>query len=429
MKLTRLSNLILALSLLLVGCTSTAPDPASSFSTHLQPQQKRSTRPPALPTDLKDLAASNTAFALDFYQAVKDQDGNLFFSPYSVSLALAMLYAGASGDTAAQMAQALHFDLPPERLGPAFNALDLALESQGKNTSPEKALLLSIANSLWAQQGFVLRQAFLDSLGRNYGAGLNLVDFASAPDPARLEINRWVAEETQDLVKDLIPPGAIDASTRMVLANAIYFKARWTYPFHSGMTHEGDFHLLDGGIKKAQMMAWEHFTPLQYARGDGFQAVELPYNGGASMIILLPDNGEFSRFEQGLDAARLQAILDQMQETRVKVTMPRFKYDTSFQLAGVLQGLGMQDAFQPGKADFSAMESSRQVFLGQVIHKAFVSCDEIGTEAAAATAEVLAGAAMPSPVEVLMLIDRPFIYLIRDQSSGSVLFAGRVTTP
>jgi len=339
-----------------------------------------------------------------------------------------MTYAGARGETERQMADTLLFALPQDRLHPAFNALDLELASRGgaAESKDGEGFRLNIVNAIWGQKGYKFLNEFLDVLAVNYGAGLRLMDFMKAPEESRVTINDWVSDQTEGRIEDLIPQGVIDALTRLVLTNAIYFNAAWLNPFEEEQTQDGPFYLLDGGEVSVPMM---HQTELfRYVEDQGYQAVELPYDGSElSMVILLPQRGDSGAFESSLDAARADAILKELTHKRVALTLPRFEFDSSLRLVDTLAAMGMPEAFS-SEADFSGMTGSRDLFISDVIHKAFVSVDEAGTEAAAATAVVLARAAMPTePVEVT--VDRPFVFLIRDIETGTLLFVGRVVNP
>ena len=374
-----------------------------------------------------ELVEGNTRFALDLYRVLYDPAANVFYSPYSISLALAMTYAGARGQTEREMAQALRFTLPQAELHPAFNALDQALASRGERTKDGQRFRLHVANALWGQKDYAFLPAFLDLLAQHYGAGLRLVDYESAPEPARQTINRWVEEETEQKIKDLLPPGSINNLTRLVLSNAIYFNAGWLYPFQEKATADGAFHLLNGSTVTVPMM--QQSERLSYAEGQGYQAVELPYVGGElSMVILLPAEGQFQAFAQGLDGSRLAVILQSAEQTQVALTLPRFKYESSVRLKDALVRLGMVQAFDVMAADFTGMTARPELFIDNVYHKAFVAVDEKGTEAAAATAVVMQLKGMPAqPVQVR--VDRPFIFLIRDIETGAVLFLGHVVNP
>ena len=428
-----------------VTTTSTqAPTPTSTPEDAIGPTvptvsgELRSTKERATPSpkyaELAHLASGNSVFAFEMYKSLAAEDGNLFFSPYSISLALAMTYAGARGETERQMADTLRFLLPQDRLHPAFNNMDLQLASRQGGTHGRDAagFRLNIVNAFWGQRDYEFLEAFLDVLAENYGAGVRPVDFVGAPEESRLKINDWVADQTQGRIKDLIPPGPpeiINTSTRLVLTNAIYFNAQWLHTFDESSTRVRPFHLLDGGEVQVPMMSETEW--FGYARGEGYQAVDLPYHGGElSMTILLPDEGRFREFEGSVDATLVGRILDDIEEQNVLLTMPKFEFESKFRLDETLKKMGMPNAFNGGKADFSGMNGRSCpgggcLVIAAVIHKAFVSVDEEGTEAAAATAatgDLLGG--RPEPIRVT--VDRPFIFLIRDRATGAVLFLGRM---
>ena len=388
--------------------------------------------------DILQLACDNSNFAFDLYRALRDGEDNLFFSPFSISQVLAMAYAGAKGKTERQMADTLRYSLPQERLHPAFHALDLALHSRGEdafNSSESEEdnsnFRLNIANAVWGQDGFEFRREFLDILTKNYGGDMRLLDFSDAPEESRVTINDWIARETEDKIKDLIPRDAVDSSSRFVLTNAIYFNAKWRLPFNPGNTKELPFHLLDGDKVEVPMMTGGSSEGwFGYARGDGFQAVNIPYyTGGMSMLVLLPDRGKFDDLEDSLTAGILDLVQKQREVRDVTLNMPRFKYESEFALKETLEQMGMPDGFE-NSADFSGITDEIFLKISDVFHKAFVSVDEKGTEAAAATAVMgmLLGARDPlEPITVTL--DRPFIFLIRDEPTGAILFLGRVMDP
>jgi len=326
------------------------------------------------------------------------------------------------------MAKTLHFILPQDRLHPTFNGLDIELARRGEGAEGKdgEGFRLNIVNALWGQDEYGFLSEYLNVLAENYGAGLRLLDFRNAPEESRVTINDWVSDQTEDRVEDLIPQGVIDELTRLVLTNAIYFNAAWAEPFEPDQTDDGTFHLLGGGQVTVPMM--EQMESFGYAEGEGYQAVELPYDGWElSMVILLPDTGEFEAFEGSLDAERVDGIVKDLVHGQVALTMPKFEFESGFSLVETLAAMGMPDAFT-GAADFSGITGDRDLFIGEVIHKAFVAVDEAGTEAAAATAVVMPASAPPEePVEVT--VDRPFIFLIRDIETGAVLFVGRVVDP
>ena len=382
---------------------------------------------PVDPGQVDALVTSNSAFAINLYQQLSSGEENIFFSPYSISLALAMTSAGAKNATLDQMMAALQFDFPQAALHPAFNSLDLALERAPASTpEDEGAFQLNIANSIWGQAGFPFLPEFLDTLAENYGTGLQTADFTN-PEPVRATINQWVANQTKDKIQDLFPEGSITDMTRMVLANAIYFKAAWANPFEKEQTKPADFTLLDGSVIQVPTM---HLADgLGYLSGEGFQAVSLPYMGGtASMIAILPDTGTFKEFEARLTYAKLEELRSQMEHTQVILSMPRFKIESSFGLKDTLSALGMEDAFLPDAADFSGMDGQKDLYISSVLHKAYVNVDEEGTEAAAATGVVVGLTSMPTE-QVEVKLDRPFMLMIVDETSGSILFMGRVTNP
>jgi len=368
----------------------------------------------------------NTAFALDLYQHLRGQSGNLFYSPYSISLALAMTYAGAQSATESQMAQTLHFDLPQDQLHAALNALALTLEErQGSADLP--GFKLNVANALWGQDGFAFQPEFLDTLALNYGAGMQTVDF-SRSEEARQTINDWVADQTEEKIIDLIPEGTLNALTRLVLTNAIYFNAAWLTPFNENETRQDSFDLLDGSEVQVPMM--RQTESFGYLEAEDYQAVELFYEGRQlSMVILLPDEEQFDAFDAGLDADQLQSILAGLEMQRLDLSMPKFKVESSFGLAKTLAGMGMPDAFDVTKADFSGITGEPDLYITDVVHKAYVDVNEEGTEAAAATGVVMGLKSMPTGEPIQVKIDRPFLFLIRDVETGVVLFMGRVVQP
>jgi serpin B len=409
---------LLALALLAAaGCAA----PPSAVA---QSELPRDTAPAVAPASRQALAEGNTDFALDLYQSLRAQDGNLFFSPYSLSAALAMTYAGARGNTESQMAQVLHYTLPQADLHPAFNALDLDLNAAGGG-SDSGSFTLKTASSLWGQQDFTFLPAFLDVLGRNYGAGLRLADFKNdAPrEQARLAINAWTKDATAGKIPELLDKGVLTQDTRLVLANAIYFQGKWVTPFFPN-TPEAPFGRLDGITVTVPMMGRRAQTP--FAEGPGYQAVELPYKGDrVSMLILLPDSANFEAFELSLTDEKIAGILAALQPTDVKLYLPRFKYDASLDLVDTLSALGMPDAFDWQRADFSGITGEPTLVISHVIHKAYVAVDELGTEAAAATGIIAEIVSMPRVVEA----NHPFMYFILDRETGTLLFLGRVLDP
>lgn len=393
----------------------------------------RVTKPDVAPADLHASVAGDTAFALDLYQQVRTQGGNLAFSPASISAALSMASVGARGATLDQMRSVLHLTLPGDRLHAALNALDLALTEP--RPKPEDAegdpLTLSIANAIWGQAGYPFLSDFLDVLARDYGAGMHVADFARDADAVRSKINAWVADRTNHKIRDLVPKGVLDDLTRLVLVNAVYFKGSWLAPFDPKDTADGPFHPLTGDDVTVTMMRESEHLP--YTSGDGWQAVDLPYIGGASMTLLVPESGRLDAVEQSLDPALLATIASGLQERTVNLAMPKFDVRRQLALGPTLQAMGMTDAFKappgPGTADFTGITRRNELFVTDVVHEATVVVDERGTEAAAATAVTVGTTAAPGGQPVTLTIDRPFLFLIRDTSTGVILFMGRVTNP
>ena len=393
-------------------------------------------KPSATRSEVEDLVRGHSAFAFDLYQELSSEEGNLFYSPYSISIALGMTYAGARGETEEQMSDTLHFLLPQGSLHPAFNSLYLDLDSRsgGKQEDNPAAFRLNIANALWGQQGYRFLDDFTTVIAENYGAGVTPLDFARLPGRSRLEINDWVARETEDRITDLISPGKFERQPpALVLTNAIYFNAGWLEPFGESPATTV-FYPLEGDAVSVPMM--KRTGKSGYASGGGYQAVDLRYlYGKMSMVIVLPDPGHFEAFEDSLDHELLTRILEDIGSGLVKLTMPRFEFESTFDLVDTLRVMGMTDAFDGMRADFSGMdgrscraEEAPCLRISDVIHKAFVSVDEEGTEAAAATAVEIAVSEGPGPT-VEVIVDRPFIFLIRDSETGTIVFMGRVLDP
>ncbi len=420
---TRFVMLFFALiSVLILPACNPRLSPTETHST-----LQRAIAPEVASGDVEQLAAGNTAFALDLYQTLKGQDGNLFYSPFSISLALAMPYAGARGNTETQMGQVLHFTLPQDRLHPAFNALDLALTN--KVNGEDDDFDLNITNSIWGQQGYPFLQTFLDTLSLNYGAGMRMADFENNPEPSRQEINQWVSDQTKERIPELIPQGAITVDARLVLVNAIYFNAKWQFPFDSNLTQDGSFTLLDGSQSTVPMMRFHEEKQLLYTDGEGYRAIALPYIGNtATMLIVLPDSGTFANFERGFDVAQLETLKSNLHPMPVLLTMPKFSFSNTFSLSDALANMGMTDAFTHGIANFSGQNGSKDLYISAIFHQAFVAVDELGTEAAGATAviEMLEGQSVDL---ITMTIDHPFLFFIQDSETGTILFAGRVVAP
>jgi serpin B len=377
--------------------------------------------PEALRGDVAEVARSSNRFAFDLYRDLAgDGSENLFFSPYSITTALSMTMAGAAGRTEGEMAVVLHLNLPGEQLHPACGALVASLD-RGSQFSGYR---LDIANGLWAQQGFPFLEEFLSIPRNEYGAEVGQFDFASEADAARRSINEWVAGKTADRIRDLFPPGTITDLTRLVLANAIYFKGNWDRRFDPDRTQEGDFYVGDGRSVRAPMM--HQHGEFAYAEVEEVQILEMPYVGrDLSMIVLLPERDGLARLEERLDASTLLEWLPPRRETELYVSFPKFRVTAAYVLNQVLAGMGMPSAFDPDLADFSAMIGTKGLFIQTVVHQGFVEVNEVGTEAAAATG---VGSGLTSaPPE--FRADRAFVYLIRDNVTETILFLGRLVDP
>ncbi len=369
---------------------------------------------------------ANTAFAVDLYAQLKTSPGNLFISPYSVSTALAMTYAGARGETERQMSHVLYFDTAQGQVHSSFAALQNQLADAGK----KEGIQLNVANALWAQKGHPFLPAFLNIARSEYKANVDQVDFTSEWEAARNTINRWVAQQTKDKIQDILPPGSVGSATRLVLANAIYFKGIWAKQFDKTQTSPQPFHL--SSTRQADAPLMHHLDEVRYMENGEFQAVELPYKGGElSMVILLPRQIEgCGALETRLSPALLSQTLGQMTQQKVEIFLPRFKLESSFKLNDTLVAMGMSDAFG-ARADFSGMDGAKDLYIDGVYHKAWGEVNEEGTEAAAATAIVMNKLAVMKPVAPppVFRADHPFIFFIRDTRSSSLLFLGRLADP
>jgi serpin B len=373
---------------------------------------------------IKQMVQDNSAFALDLYGQLKQRENNLFFSPFSISTALAMTYAGARDKTASQMAAALHFNQESEQLHLSMGELISRLNAVQKASEVE----LSVANAIWAQKGYQFLDTFFNIIQQSYQSDLNQVDFAIAADAARQSINHWVETQTHQKIKDLIPPGVLNALTRLVLVNAIYFKGFWDTQFKPEDTQEMAFWLSAENNITVPMMHQEH--QYGYWENEWLQMLEMPYKDKAlSLIVLLPrEKTGISMLEQKLTLENILRWQDQLQKQKVKLFFPKFKIEAQINLGQILSAMGMPDAFDPHSADFSAMIGKKELFISAVIHKAFVEVNEEGTEAAAATG-VVVGVTSIAPPPPMFKADHPFIFFIRDNASRSILFLGRMLDP
>lgn len=386
------------------------------------------------PSAVAPVVQGNTAFACDLYAKLRATDGNLFLSPYSISTCLAMTREGAAGNTAVEMDRVLHF--PGSGLGTGLQGLETALaaplvrDGWDEDAKEIPAYQIAVANRLFGQTGYAFRPAFLRQLDTVYGAGLEQLDIHANPVAARLRINGWVEEQTRDRIKDLLPEGNPTPDVRLVLVNAIYFKSSWDEPFQERATVDAPFHRADGSDVDAKLMRRTDRFP--YAEDGDVQILEMPYRSNAlSMLVVLPRTRDgLPAVEQRLTPAVLEGWIDGLGGRKVAVRFPRFEYTSSFDLTSTLGAMGMSDAFSAKRADFSLMTQKEPLFIGLVVHKAFVKVNEEGTEAAAATAVTMRASSAPRPVEpVPFTADRPFLFLIRHRATGAILFIGRVTDP
>jgi serpin B len=411
--------------------SSTTPPPATV--TEARSSQPRDSSPNVSSADQAALETGNLDFAFAMYGALRgSSSSNLFFAPYSMSGAVAMTYAGAQGQTASEIATAMGFSLPPARLHPAFDWLDLQLASRASATDGPSStpFTLHVTNSVWGDKTLTFQQPFLDTLSVDYGAGVEVVDFGHDPEGARVAIDKWVSDQTSGRVPQILPPGSVDNTTLFALVDAIYFHADWASPFDNGATSAQPFTRSNGTTEQVSTMA--QTTTFSYASGDGWQLVELPYVGNqVAMDIVLPAKGSESSLEASLTASKFQSMVGGLQPTLVELSLPKLHLaGASFSIKQQLEALGIQTAFGDG-ADFTPMTLAG-VHLTDAFHQAFLAVDEKGTEAAGATA-IVGGdggiAVGPQPTPVPFVVDHPFFLTIRDLPTGTVLFAGQIDDP
>ena len=381
-----------------------------------------------------EISAGNNELGFDLYRVVADDnDDNIFFSPYSISQAGAMLYGGARHNTATQMADTFYFTQSTNELAASFAAVNDSLSQQGQDLSPDMAegkFQLNIVNGVWAQQGYPFSTAYLVMLQDIFESELREVNFETDARSAHRDINNWISEQTAERLQDVVPEPVINQSTRMVLVNAIYFNALWQFPFVENGTYTADFTLLDDSTTTVSMMlspAVHH----NYVAGDNYTAVAMPYLGSSiEMVVIVPE--DLAEFEAALDAKRFSEIRQSMQWTYLDVEMPRFEFKSDIPLKIALQELGMLDAFVADQADFTGMLSenaTNSLYVSDAIHSAFVSVDENGTEAAAVTVFAVAETSAPVDSPTLFRADHPFVLVIYDTETDLILFLGRVTNP
>jgi serpin B len=377
---------------------------------------------------------ANNVFAFDIYKQLSgenSEDDNLFLSPFSISSALALTYEGAKGETADQIRSVFHF---PDNIETLRNGY---LEVNNGINAGDPMYDLEVANALWAEETYPFLEDYINTAETYYSAETTNLDFINQPEESRVTINGWVEEKTNNKIEDLIPEGMIDPLTRLVITNAIYFKGTWVLQFDKSMTTEADFTIPSGDIVTAEMMQRTDDDALYgYAETDDFQVLEMPYENESgkklSMIVLLPKENDLKAAEDALSADKLEEILDSMESRQVKVFFPKFSLETEYSLSGSLKSMGILDAFSNETADFSGMDGAKylfNLFISDVIHKAYVEVNEEGTEAAAATA-IMFGSGSSPPADIpVFRADHPFIFMIQDDETGNILFIGRISNP
>ena len=415
-------RLVFALMLVLAACAPRAsepvPDPAAQPAAPAEPADAVPPGP-----DAAAVARGTTAFGIDLYRRLAREERNLFFSPLSISGAFGMVHAGARGETEAEIARVLHYSLPQARLHPALGALlrGLPLDQPGRK--------LTVANALWVQQGYGLLPDYVRLLGDHYGAAPQTADFVGAAPEAAARINRWAEQNTNGRIRNLLRAGDLTPMTRMVLTNAVWMKADWLRQFDRQATRPRPFFAAGGGSAAIPFMHQE--GRFRHLDRPGFQAIELPYRGEElAMIVLLPKTRDgLGALERELDAGRLEQWIDELRRSEpqlVDLAFPKIELETRYQLARTLQDMGIRLAFG-AQADFSGIGGRRDLVIDKAIHQTFLLVDETGTEAAAVTAIIMAESSAPRSIR--FHAEHPFLFLIRDNRSGTLLFMGRLVEP
>ncbi len=401
---------------------------SGEYGQYIKADTKYDSSPDISDNILDNLVEGNNDFAFDLYkQLISTEDGNLFYSPYSISLALAMTYAGANGQTKEQMSDVLNFLLEDEELHSAFNKLAIELNSRNQTSQSSTGFKLNVINAIWGNETDEFMPAFLNVLSENYDSGMRLLDYEKDPEGCRQIINEWISEQTEGLIPELLPADSIDSLTALVLTNAIYFNAAWLFRFDKFLqTYDGTFFLSDGNTIVVPMMHQQ--KKLGYTEGNGYQAVELKYDTwNMSMVIILPDEGTFGEFESSLTGDIIKNIIDDIADDEyVNLSMPKFNFSSSFNLKETLESMGMTDAFSMA-ADFSGIFGKTGYWLDEVYHQAYITVDEDGTTAAAASGVVVVKGTSPDPF--VINLNHPFIFMIRDIETNTILFVGRVMNP
>ena len=370
------------------------------------------------PQGVHAISEANNKFAVDLYKKYSSEfeNKNVFFSPYSISSAFAMVYEGAHGKTADEIRDVFYFPNDTNELRTSFAHIYNLINTPNKN------YILRTANALWVQKDFPFSQDYLNLVEQYYGGKATNVDFINKREEARQTINSWVEEQTNGKIKDLIPRGMLNSLTRLVLTNAIYFKGNWGHQFDKGATHEENFTTPDGNISIDMMYIKEDFP---YYEDNETQVLELPYKGNLSMIVFLP-KGNLSDFESNLSIEKINELTSKLHNTEVRVYLPKFKFETKYFMANDLKEMGMPTPFSYG-ADFTGMSKKGGLLIQSVIHQAYIDVNEEGTEAAAATG-VAVGATAYFP-QTVFHANHPFMFIILDKNTDEILFMGRVVEP
>jgi len=428
-SLLALASLVLAV-LFLAGCTSPENLPDELPPEGMTPDTTYPPGPP--PGSQQSIVAANNQFALDLYtRLAEDPDSseeNLFFSPFSISSALAITYEGARGSTADEIREVFYFPADPAGMRAGYQAIIAGINNGSS------AYQLQTANALWAEQTYPFLPAYISVADDIYGAKVTNLDFIKKPEDSRITINQWVENQTNDKIRDLLPAGSIDLLTRLVITNAVYFKGTWERQFNDNETSIQDFRTSDGTILPVAMMQRiDENATYGYTETEDLQMLRMAYESGSgkplSMVVLLPRDGDLAALEKSLSAERLTELQKNLTNQRVMVYFPKFTMETKYSLPATLSAMGMPTAFSPS-ADLSGMDGTRNLYIGDVIHQAFVDVNEEGTEAAAATAVVIQRAMAPvGPPVPVFRADHPFIFLIQDDETGLILFIGRVEHP
>lgn len=370
---------------------------------------------------VKSVVSANNQFALDLYSKYRSNNGNIFFSPYSISMAMTMTYEGAKGKTADQIRTVFHFPQNDSLRRYAFAWVYNDLNQVKSNYT------LKTANALWAQKNYPFLYSYFSIIDRYYGGNVTNLDFINDPENSRLTINNWVENQTNNKIKDLIPQGTISTDTRLIITNAIYFKGKWLTQFDPNRTTEKDFKTSDNKTVKVQMMSFDEEARFNYTETEELQVLELPYSGNElSMLLILPKDNDVSSLEESLTTEKLTGLRNNLTNEQVDVYLPKFKFETKYFMKETLEEMGMPQAFSD-EADFSGMTGEKGLFISQVIHQAFVEVNEEGTEAAASTGVVINLTSMPD-IKTFNA-DHPFIFVIQQRENVNILFLGRVADP